>query len=113
MIEALEIHAPDILNSVRNSLPTTGPLSIGEERLFQRKSFSEAPSISIDYAIMEKADNVMVVPVAMDWTDLGDFRALHAIRAPSGESLLSGPTAETGSRGNLVYSTGPRRRPRS
>jgi len=108
MIEALEIHAPNILNSVRNSLPTTGPLSIGEERLFQRKSFSEAPSISIDYAIMEKADNVMVVPVAMDWTDLGDFRALHAICAPSGESLLSGPTAETGCRGNLVYSTGPR-----
>jgi mannose-1-phosphate guanylyltransferase/mannose-6-phosphate isomerase len=108
MLQELRCHAPEILDSIRQSLPCLGPLSDREERTFQRKAFGYAPSISIDYAIMEKAGNVTVVPVTMDWTDLGDFRALHAIRAPLGDSLLNGPAAETHSRGNLIYSTGPR-----
>ena len=42
-------------------------------------AFAEAPSQSIDYAVMEKADRVVVVPVAMGWNDLGSWDALHAI----------------------------------
>ncbi len=42
-------------------------------------AFAEAPSESIDYAVMEKADRVVVVPVAMGWNDLGSWDALHAI----------------------------------
>ncbi len=44
-------------------------------------AFAEAPSQSIDYAVMEKADRVVVVPVAMGWNDLGSWDALHAISA--------------------------------
>ena len=37
------------------------------------------PSNSIDYAVMEKAERVAVVPVAMGWSDVGSWDALHAI----------------------------------
>lgn len=43
--------------------------------------FARAPSQSIDYAVMEKAERVVVVPVAMGWNDLGSWDALHAISA--------------------------------
>ena len=39
--------------------------------------FSNAPSISIDYAIMEKADNVFVLPADLGWSDLGTWNALY------------------------------------
>ena len=41
--------------------------------------FAQSPSDSIDYAVMEKAPRVAVVPVAMGWSDVGSWDALHAI----------------------------------
>jgi mannose-1-phosphate guanylyltransferase/mannose-1-phosphate guanylyltransferase/mannose-6-phosphate isomerase len=43
------------------------------------EAFAASPSDSIDYAVMEKAERVAVVPVAMGWSDLGSWDALHAI----------------------------------
>ncbi|BCA60555.1 mannose-1-phosphate guanylyltransferase/mannose-6-phosphate isomerase [Sphingomonas sp. HMP6] len=43
------------------------------------EAFATAPSDSIDYAVMEKADRVAVVPVSMGWSDLGSWDALHEI----------------------------------
>ena len=37
----------------------------------------EIPAISIDYAVMEKADNVFVLPATFDWNDLGTWGSLH------------------------------------
>ena len=42
-------------------------------------AFAAAPDQSIDYAVMEKAERVAVVPVAMQWNDVGSWDALHAI----------------------------------
>lgn len=42
-------------------------------------AFAASPSDSIDYAVMEKANRVAVVPVAMGWSDLGSWDALDAI----------------------------------
>lgn len=41
-----------------------------------RKHFSKLPQISFDYAIMEKADRVLVVEASFDWDDIGSWRAL-------------------------------------
>jgi mannose-1-phosphate guanylyltransferase/mannose-1-phosphate guanylyltransferase/mannose-6-phosphate isomerase len=43
------------------------------------EAFAASPSDSIDYAVMEKANRVAVVPVAMGWSDLGSWDALDAI----------------------------------
>lgn len=41
-----------------------------------RDSFSELPKISFDYAIMEKAERVLVVEAAFDWDDVGSWPAV-------------------------------------
>src|SRR6058998_520225 len=41
-----------------------------------RERFSKLPRISFDYAIMEKADRVLVVEASFDWDDIGSWRAL-------------------------------------
>lgn len=47
------------------------------EKGFIDKAFASAPSISIDYAIMEKADNVYVETADLGWSDLGNWSALY------------------------------------
>lgn len=68
MLDALRAHASDILKGV------DAALSQGE---LDRTRFRDVRSDSIDYAVLEKAPNITVVPVSMGWSDLGDFRALH------------------------------------
>ena len=49
---------------------------------FQRldeKIFKECPSISIDYAVMEKTDKARVVPLSAGWSDVGNWNALWNI----------------------------------
>jgi mannose-1-phosphate guanylyltransferase len=41
-----------------------------------RERFSELPRISFDYAIMERADRVLVVEASFDWNDIGSWRAV-------------------------------------
>src|SRR4029077_1655293 len=41
-----------------------------------RERFSKLPQISFDYAIMEKADRVLVVEARFDWNDIGSWRAV-------------------------------------
>ncbi len=47
------------------------------EKEFIDRTFSQAQSISIDYAIMEKADNVYVKTADLGWSDLGSWKALY------------------------------------
>lgn len=42
-------------------------------------SFAQSPNISVDYAVMEHAQNVGVLPVAFDWSDIGGWPALWQI----------------------------------
>lgn len=42
------------------------------------KAFAECPNISIDFGIMEKADNVYVLPADFGWSDLGTWASLYA-----------------------------------
>src|SRR5437016_5278961 len=41
-----------------------------------RERFSKLPRISFDYAIMEKADRILVVEASFDWDDIGSWRAV-------------------------------------
>ncbi len=45
------------------------------------KEFEHCPSDSIDYAIMEKVDNAIVIPIDIGWSDVGSWSALHDITA--------------------------------
>lgn len=44
-----------------------------------RAAYERSPKISIDYGVMERADNVLVVPASFGWSDVGDWRAVHEL----------------------------------
>lgn len=48
-----------------------------EEKDFIATNYALAENISIDYAILEKAQNVFVLPATFDWNDLGTWGSLH------------------------------------
>jgi mannose-1-phosphate guanylyltransferase len=48
-----------------------------DEQNFILKHYAEADNISVDYAVMEKAENVFVLPASFDWNDLGTWGSLH------------------------------------
>jgi mannose-1-phosphate guanylyltransferase len=50
-----------------------------KEQEFIDREFPNAPSISVDYAIMEKASNVFVKTVDIGWSDLGSWKALYEV----------------------------------
>lgn len=78
-LAALATHAPEMLAAARDALDQA--VRHGNRILPDAASFSESPSDSIDYAVMERADRVAVVPVAMGWSDVGSWDALHGIGA--------------------------------
>jgi len=71
--------------------------------------FETAPSDSIDYAVMEKDDRVAVVPVAMGWSDLGSWQAVHALAAcDEADNAAVGDVFLHDSLGNLIRAGGKR-----
>lgn len=47
------------------------------EKQFIDENYAKAENISIDYAVMENAENVYVLPATFDWNDLGTWGSLH------------------------------------
>ncbi|WP_370391831.1 mannose-1-phosphate guanylyltransferase [uncultured Winogradskyella sp.] len=47
------------------------------EEEFIKENYPKAENISVDYAIMEKSDNVYVIPATFDWNDLGTWGSLY------------------------------------
>ena len=75
MAAAFAALAPDIVHPVR--APLQAPSDLSFLRL-EPASWAAAPSISIDYAIMEKAPELWVMPYAGGWSDLGGWAAIWA-----------------------------------
>lgn len=49
-----------------------------DEQTFINEAYPKTDKISVDYAIMEQADNVYTIPVDIGWSDLGTWGSLHA-----------------------------------
>jgi mannose-1-phosphate guanylyltransferase/mannose-6-phosphate isomerase len=77
MLEELGRHAPDVLTAAVGSWEKA--LTDLDFVRLAGEAFETAPSISLDYAIMEKTDCAAVIPVEMGWSDLGTWDALWAI----------------------------------
>lgn len=76
---ALAVHAPDMLHAAQQAMAKA--TRDGARILPDADAFAASPSESVDYAVMEKAERVAVVPVSMGWSDLGSWDALHDISA--------------------------------
>lgn len=74
IIEAFEKFQPEM-----NALFLSGfeSYNTANEKEFITQNYALAENISIDYAILEKASNVYVLPATFDWNDLGTWGSLH------------------------------------
>jgi len=77
LIKELTTHSPEIIVSVNNAV-NNAEQDLDFIRL-DKQAFESSPSDSIDYALMEKSDNVVVVPLDARWNDIGTWSALHDI----------------------------------
>ncbi len=76
-IDELTTHAPDIVTSVNDAV-NNATQDLDFIRL-EKQAFESSPSDSIDYALMEKSNNVVVVPLDAQWNDIGAWPALYDI----------------------------------
>jgi mannose-1-phosphate guanylyltransferase len=68
--------------------------------------FAELPKISIDYAIMEKAERVLMVEAGFDWDDVGSWTAVAKYLRQEGENASNTERLTTqDAAGNIVYTT--------
>lgn len=74
ILEAFDKFAPKIAQTLE---APDGVYATNKEPVFINRHFPDCINISIDYAIMEKADNVFVKTVEFGWSDLGTWKALY------------------------------------
>jgi mannose-1-phosphate guanylyltransferase/mannose-1-phosphate guanylyltransferase/mannose-6-phosphate isomerase len=105
-IEALAAYQPEMLAAARAALERGA--REGNVLLPATEAFASCPSDSVDYAVMERSDKVACVPVAMGWSDVGSWDALHALTAKDAAgNALRGPGYPIDSAGNFLFSEGP------
>ncbi|WP_412851522.1 mannose-1-phosphate guanylyltransferase/mannose-6-phosphate isomerase [Ectothiorhodospira shaposhnikovii] len=103
-LQALEQFQPEILAAVRKAVTHST-----QDMTFCRldsEAFSESPSDSIDYAVMEHTDQAAVVPVDMGWNDLGAWSSLWEIEARDEQgNATKGDVLLHDTRNSYVHST--------
>ncbi|MTH98354.1 mannose-1-phosphate guanylyltransferase/mannose-6-phosphate isomerase [Roseibium sp. RKSG952] len=102
MLAAFELYQPDMLRHLRTALADKS-VDLDFTRISD-EAFSKVDNISIDYAIMEKANNIACVPMAPQWDDLGSWSAIWSVldKDADGNSGL-GDTRFLNSKDCLAY----------
>jgi mannose-1-phosphate guanylyltransferase/mannose-6-phosphate isomerase len=88
LLDEVNKHAPEILNWVKKSVDNAR-----QDLDFMRLNddfFAKSQNISIDYALIEKSNNVVVVPLDANWSDIGSWDALYNIsnKDKNGNSIV-------------------------
>lgn len=79
-------------------------LNSPEEKDFIDKNYPKADNISIDYAILEKARSIFVLPATFDWNDLGTWGSLyHKLeKDKNGNAIVNGDVLTEDAEGNMI-----------
>ncbi len=84
VLEQFKIHAPAIYEHALPCWEATRKKAHGNMSMMEidPESFAAIPENSIDYALMEKSDVVMVVPGSFGWSDIGSWNAISGLAVP-------------------------------
>jgi mannose-1-phosphate guanylyltransferase/mannose-6-phosphate isomerase len=97
-LKALASHLPDLHQGLKGITAGSSPKAVAD-------AYRGLPSISLDHGIMEKADNVALVPVDLGWSDVGTWSALHdLVPADSHGNVILGRALDLDSRDSLIFS---------
>jgi mannose-1-phosphate guanylyltransferase/mannose-6-phosphate isomerase len=96
--KALAQHLPEVHQELKGLVPGVSQDALAEV-------YRLLPNISLDHGIMEKADNVAVVPVDLGWSDVGTWSALHdLVPADDRGNVILGRALDIDSRDSLIFS---------
>ncbi len=82
ILDSFSKHSPQIVEVLSEDL---SKLNTSEEAEYIAATYPNTESISIDYAILERAENVFTIPSDIGWSDLGTWASLHAFRQKNAE----------------------------
>lgn len=101
ILAAFEKYLPDMFAAFNDGRDLYGT---EKENKFIGKTYIECKSISIDYGIMEKADNVYVICADIGWSDLGTWSSLydHSKIDKKGNCLVRGEVFTYDTKGNIL-----------
>lgn len=104
ILEAFAEYAPKTLNGVRSAY-ASAETDLGFTRL-AAEPWSELEDISVDYAVMERAPNLFVMPYNGSWSDLGDWQAMWREGAADGDGVVTnGPSMALDCKNSLLQAT--------
>lgn len=102
-LEELQRFRPDIVEGVRAAFDAAQ--GDGDFIRLDKKAFAACPSDSIDYAVMEKTDAAMVLPVDIGWNDVGSWSALWDVSEQDTDgNAHHGDVISIDSRNSYAYS---------
>lgn len=106
MLEELSRHQPDVLEATRKALENAQVTD--RTRLLNPDDFARCPSISVDYAVMERTERAAVAPCDIGWADVGGFSELWRLGDKDTEGNHSfGDTILIDANNCLVRAEGP------
>ncbi len=107
MLAALKKHAPEILGTCKATFENS-PVSRDNFLPLNAELFANVPADSIDFAVMERADNVTVVRADFEWHDVGSFASLQNLHGSgSTKSTHLGDILSHECDNTLLHSEGP------
>lgn len=106
ILDELDRYAPEVLGPVGKAWDG-GALSDGC-LVPDEAAFASAEAISIDYAVMERTDRAVVVPMDADWSDIGSWSAIWDLQPKDADgNALLGPAFAHDSRNCYARTTKP------
>ncbi len=109
LVAAYEAHAPETMAQSRASLDAA-KTDLGFTRL-DPSAWEAVPDLSIDYAIMEKATNLAVMPYTGPWSDLGGWEAVWQESNPDSDgTATSAGSLAIDCRDTLLHAEAPGQR---
>lgn len=99
MIAEIEKNAPEIANIAQN-------VDFTKSSDIPFVEFDKMPSISIDYAVMEKSDKIALVALESDWNDLGSWQSIYDVsKKDENNNVFIGHVIDEGSKNSFVYAS--------
>lgn len=99
MMKEIEKLAPDIAKITNN-------VDFTKSKDIPFVEFDKMPSISIDYAIMEKSDKIALLKLESDWNDLGSWKSIYDVsNKDENNNVFVGHVIDEGSKNSFVYAS--------
>ena len=102
ILDALAAHRPALAAAIGRVSAALGTPAQAETLAREYPAMEKVP---IDKAVMEKADNVRVLEVVYDWSDVGDWRALDSLQPPDDHgNTVQGHVVALDTTGSIIVS---------